>query len=153
KSDGTAIWFEEAAEQLGVDTVRWMYLAQNPAADLRFGKRNPAKAVTLETAEGPVTETKEGAQLCEVTSKPADEIRRQVLIPLWNTYAFFVNYARLDDFDPKTPPVPAKERPEIDRWILANLHALIDTARRKFEEFDTAGFLKEATRFIDDLSN
>lgn len=37
KSDGTAIWFEEAAEQLGVDTMRWMYLAQNPAMDLRFG--------------------------------------------------------------------------------------------------------------------
>ena len=41
KSDGTAIWFEEAAEQLGVDTMRWMYLAQNPASDLRFGTRHP----------------------------------------------------------------------------------------------------------------
>ena len=34
------------------------------------------------------------------TSKPSDEVRRQILIPLWNSYAFFVNYARLDGFDP-----------------------------------------------------
>ncbi len=45
KADGTAIWFEEAAEQLGVDTIRWMYLAQNPAADLRFGTRHPNRPV------------------------------------------------------------------------------------------------------------
>src|SRR5204863_8480986 len=99
KSDGTAIWFEEAAEQIGVDTMRWMYLAQNPAADLRFGRRDKTKPVTLHTPEGPITQTVEGFQTCEVVSKPADEVRRQVLIPLWNTYASFVNYARLDDFD------------------------------------------------------
>ena len=100
KSDGTAIWFEEAAEQLGVDTMRWMYLAQNPATDLRFGTRHPDEHVTLETPEGPQSETKEGAPCCKVTSQPADETRRSVLIPLWNSYAFFVNYARLDEFDP-----------------------------------------------------
>ena len=60
KSDGTAIWFEEAAEQLGVDTLRWMYLAQNPAQDLRFGTRHPDQPVTLQTPEGPISHTKEG---------------------------------------------------------------------------------------------
>lgn len=153
KSDGTAIWFEEAAEQLGVDTMRWMYLAQNPAADLRFGKRHPDRPVTIETPEGPISATKEGSPTCEVTSKPADEIRRQILIPLWNTYAFFVNYARLDDFDPAAVQVPVKERPEIDRWILSNLQALIQTARREFEKFNTAEVCRAAAAFIDDLSN
>jgi isoleucyl-tRNA synthetase len=153
KSDGTAIWFEEAAEQLGVDTMRWMYLAQNPAADLRFGRREKDKPVTLETAEGPISQTAEGARTCEVVSKPADEIRRQILIPLWNTYAFFVNYARLDEFDPGSPPVPVAERPEIDRWILSNLEALIETAHREMQDFNAPGFLREAARFIDDLSN
>ena len=108
KSDGTAIWFEEAAEQLGVDTMRWMYLAQNPAIDLRFGKRHPDRPVTLQTPDGPITQTAEGAPTCEVVSKPADEIRRQILIPLWNTYAFFVNYARLDDFDPAAAAGPGR---------------------------------------------
>jgi isoleucyl-tRNA synthetase len=109
--------------------------------------------VTLATPDGPATHTAEGARLCEVVSKPADEIRRQILIPLWNTYTFFVNYARLDDFDPAAALVPVAERPEIDRWILANLHALIETAHREFQDFNAAGFLREAAHFIDDLSN
>ncbi|MFN0054389.1 MAG: DUF5915 domain-containing protein, partial [Planctomycetales bacterium] len=153
KSDGTAIWFEEAAEQLGVDTMRWMYLAHNPATDLRFGRRHPETPVTLQTPEGPIDKTAEGVATCEVVSKPADEIRRQVLIPLWNTYAFFVNYARLDEFDPSAAQVPIAERPEIDRWILSNLQTLIDTARHEMQEFNASGFLREAARFIDDLSN
>ncbi|MEZ6051860.1 MAG: class I tRNA ligase family protein [Planctomycetaceae bacterium] len=153
KSDGTAIWFEEAAEQLGVDTLRWMYLAQNPASDLRFGTRHPDEPVTLSTPEGPISETKEGLPTCKVTSKPADEIRRQVLIPLWNSYAFFVNYAVADEFDPTLEPVPLAERPEIDRWILSRLQELIGTAHESFRAYDVARFMAAATTYIDDLSN
>ncbi|MBW3541771.1 MAG: class I tRNA ligase family protein [Planctomycetes bacterium] len=153
KASGTAIWFEEAAEQLGVDTIRWMYLAQNPALDLRFGTRHPEERVTLETVDGPLTETTEGLPICRVTSKPADEIRRQILIPLWNSYAFFVNYAVADEFDPSAEPVPVAERPEIDRWILSNLQALIAECRRNFENFDSPSVCAAAARFIDDLSN
>ncbi len=153
KSDGTAIWFEEAAEQLGVDTLRWLYLAQNPAQDLRFGTRHKDDLVALETADGTISETKEGLPTCKVTSKPADDVRRQVLIPLWNSYAFFVNYARLDGFSPDVAKVPVKERPEIDRWILSNLQALIVTARQEFENFNSPGVTAAAAAFIDDLSN
>jgi isoleucyl-tRNA synthetase len=153
KSDGTAIWFEEAAEQLGVDTMRWMYLAQNPAADLRFGTRHPDRPVTLQTPSGPIDRTEEGVPTCEVVSKPANEVRRQVLIPLWNSYAFFVNYARLDEFDPAAAPVPSAERPEIDRWILSNLQALAATANREFPQYNAAEVCRRAADFIDDLSN
>jgi isoleucyl-tRNA synthetase len=153
KTDGTAIWFEEAAEQLGVDTIRWMYLAQNPAADLRFGTRHSNRPVTLQTPEGAIDQTKEGAPTCEVVSKPADEIRRQVLIPLWNSYAFFINYARLDNFDPRAPLVPVAERPEIDRWLLSNLQALTATTNREFAEFNAQEVCRAAAGFIDDLSN
>ena len=153
KSDGTAIWFEEAAEQLGVDTMRWMYLAQNPASDLRFGTRHHDEPVTLSTPEGPISTTKEGLPTCRVTSKPADEIRRMVLIPLWNSYAFFVNYAILDGFDPTQPAIPVTERPEIDRWILSNLQGLVDTANREFQRFNAPEVMRQSLAFIDDLSN
>jgi isoleucyl-tRNA synthetase len=153
KSDGTAIWFEEAAEQLGVDSLRWLYLSQNPAQDLRFGTRHPNEPVTIPTPDGPITETKEGVPVCKVTSKPVDEVRRQVLIPLWNSYAFFVNYARLDGFTPDLPKVAAAERPEIDRWLLSNLQSLIATARKGFEEFDSGTVCRAAAAFVDDLSN
>lgn len=153
KSDGTAIWFEEAAEQIGVDTIRWMYLAQNPASDLRFGTRHPDEPVTLETPEGPINETQEGLATCKVTSAPADNIRRQVLIPLWNSYAFFVNYAVLDGFDPNMEQVPLEDRMEIDRWVLSRLQELTQVAHDSFQAFNAANFMQAATEFIDDLSN
>ena len=153
KSDGTAIWFEEAAEQLGVDTLRWLYLAQNPAQDLRFGTRHHKEPVTLQTVDGPISQTLEGLTTCKVTSTPADEVRRQVLIPLWNSYSFFVNYAILDGFDTSLKTVPVSERPEIDRWILSNLNVLIGTCRTEFENFNSPGVTQAAAAFIDDLSN
>ena len=153
KSDGTAIWFEEAAEQVGVDTLRWMYLAQNPATDLKFGLRHPNEPVTLNTPYGPISETKEGAPTCKVTSTPADEIRRQVLIPLWNCYKFFVDYAIADEFDGSAYVVPIADRPEIDRWVLSNLQSLCAVGNREFAAFNAPGFCKAAAQFIDDLSN
>ncbi len=153
KSDGTAIWFEEAAEQLGVDTLRWLYLAQNPAVDLRFGTRHADEPVTLETVDGPISQTKEGLTTCRVTSKPADDVRRQALIPLWNSYAFFVNYAVLDGFDPSLPQVPLKDRPEIDRWILSRLQELTQTAHESFDSLNVGNFMSSAAVLIDDLSN
>ena len=153
KSDGTAIWFEEAAEQIGVDTMRWMYLAQNPATDLRFGTRHPDRPITLETVNGPTTTTIDGVDTHLVTSTPADETRRMVLIPLWNSYAFFVNYARLDEFDPTAPSIPVAERPEIDRWLLSNLQALISGMRSAFEDYNSPEASRLAATFIDDLSS
>ena len=165
KSDGTAIWFEEAAEQLGVDTMRWMYLAQNPATDLRFGTRHPDENVTLETPDGPQDKTKEGVPCCKVTSQPADETRRSVMIPLWNSYAFFVNYARLDEFDPTfavaagvsvdsdSGYIPVADRPEIDRWILSNLQSVLQVAQNEMPKYNVAAFCKAAEDFLDDLTN
>ena len=75
-----------------------MYLSQNPATDLRFGLRHPGEPVTLPTPDGEISETKEGLPTCKVTSGPADETRRQILIPLWNCYKFFVDYAIADGF-------------------------------------------------------
>ena len=183
KSDGTAIWFEEAAEQLGVDTMRWMYLAQNPAQDLRFGTRHGDKPVTLQTPEGPIEKTLEGVATCTVTSGPADETRRQILIPLWNCYKFFVDYAIADGFVPSNelrrraagrqpsvstsaanvstsansegsrPAARLENYQEIDRWILSNLQSLIDVAHREMSNYNAPAFCAAAASFIDDLSN
>ena len=169
KSDGTAIWFEEAAEQLGVDTMRWMYLAQNPAQDLRFGTRHPDMPVTLQTPEGPISQTKEGVPTATVTSGPADETRRQILIPLWNCYKFFVDYAIADGFVPcealrrrvsdgkhsnsDDSQTSIADRPEIDRWILSNLQSLVQVAQKEFQDYNAPAFCEAAADFIDDLSN
>ena len=153
KSDGTAIWFEEAAEQLGVDTMRWMYLAQDPARDLRFGTRHPDRPVPLATPEGTIEQTREGFPTCEVTSGPADETRRRMLIPLWNCLTFFTEYARADGFDPRAAVVPVAERPEIDRWLLARLQETVAAVAAGWEDYRPADGCAAAEAFLDDLSN
>ena len=73
KSKGNAIWFEDAADKMGVDAMRWLYAKQNPSANLAFGYGT------------------------------VDEVRRQFIIPLWNIYSFFVTYANLDKFNTEVP--------------------------------------------------
>jgi len=154
KSDGTAIWFEEAAEQIGVDVMRWMYCQQPPIVDLAFGTRHPDEPARIECADGTlIDKTVEGLPLCRVTSGPADETRRRVLIPLWNTYSFFCNYARLDNFDPNEAQVPFAERQDIDRWILSDLQLLIEDVRRHFEAYDLPPVTHRIERFLDNLSS
>ncbi|MBV8556460.1 MAG: isoleucine--tRNA ligase [Planctomycetaceae bacterium] len=140
KSEGNAIPFEGAADEgyetltpqgtlerqppMGADLVRWMFARNTPSNNINFG------------------------------SKTAEEIRNKFVLKLWNTFAFFSNYARLDRFDPEAPQVPVAERPDIDRWILSDLQLLIRTARREFERFNVMAVCLEAEQFVDDrLSN
>ena len=83
-----------------------------------------------------------------------DEVRRKFFGTLYNTYSFFSLYANVDGFDYSQQDVPVAERPEIDRWILSVLHALIKGVDREMQNYDPtrAGRLIES--FInDDLSN
>ena len=124
KSKGNAIPFEEAAEKMGADVMRWMFCRNNPANNINFGYG------------------------------PADEIRNRFVLKLWNSYAFFCNYARLDGFDPDAAAVPIQERPDIDRWILSDLQLLIGTARREFENYNVMAFCLAAETFVaEKLSN
>ena len=70
----------------------------------------------------------------------------------WNTYAFFVMYAKLDRVD-VADDVPLAERPEIDRWALALLHRTVRDVTDALEAYDvyTAGRAIES--FVDQLSN
>jgi isoleucyl-tRNA synthetase len=71
KSSGNMIEFDDAAETIGADVMRWIYCRSRPEKNLLFG-------YTL-----------------------ADEVKRRFLIPLWNVYSFFVTYANLDKWTPK----------------------------------------------------
>lgn len=124
KSKGNAIPFEEAAEKMGVDVMRWMFCRHNPVNNINFGYG------------------------------PADELRTRFIFKLWNTYAFFCNYARLDGFDPAAPVIPVHERPDIDRWILSDLQLLVQTARHEFENYNVVAFCLAAEHFVaEKLSN
>jgi isoleucyl-tRNA synthetase len=80
-----------------------------------------------------------------------DGIRRFFLI-LWNTYAFFANYARLDGYDPGAPKVPVPQRALLDRWLLAELHATVTDVERALDSFDPTTASRRLEAFTLDVS-
>jgi len=123
KSWGNAIWFDDAAEKMGVDVMRWMYCTHKPEQDLRFGYH------------------------------AADETRRRFLIPLWNVYAFFVNYARLDQWQPDKLPLAEQSLSLLDRWMLAKLNQLIADVTAEMDDYDVFDAANQIEAFIDQVSN
>jgi isoleucyl-tRNA synthetase len=81
----------------------------------------------------------------------AEQVKRRLLV-LWNVYAFFCNYARLDKFVPKAQSIPVTERSDLDRWIISELHVLINDATRRYEDFDSRTVAYRIEAFVDDLS-
>jgi isoleucyl-tRNA synthetase len=79
------------------------------------------------------------------------EARRQFLT-LWNVYEFFITYARIDEFDPASAPVPIEARPELDRWILYRLQNLVASAHRNYSGYSIHYLMRDVLAFIDALS-
>lgn len=124
KSKGNAIWFEDAADNMGVDVMRWLFYRQNPAHNINFGYG------------------------------PADEVRRSFFLTLWNTYAFFVTYAAIDHWTPAPAAMPpVASRSDLDRWVLSELHELIAGVTDALQDFDAQHATKRFEAFVDDLSN
>ena len=124
KSKGNSIPFDEAAEHIGSDVMRWMFAAANPAVNLRFGYG------------------------------PAHEVVRRFFLPLWNTYGFFVTYARLDGWTPEGAADGAESaRTLLDRWILSRLDSLVVEARAALDGYDAMRVTRAIEEFVDDCSN
>ncbi len=127
KSSPNVIWFDEAAEKMGVDVMRWMYCVAKPEQNLLFGY------------------------------KRADEVRRQCLIPLWNVYSFLVTYANLDGWQPdsKLWMGQGDNSPcnTLDCWILSRLQITVREVTNGLETFEPDKACRAIERFLDDLSN
>ncbi len=131
KSSGNMIEFNEAADRMGVDVMRWLYCAHRPENNLLFGYNR------------------------------ADETRRRFLIPLWNVYNFFVSYARLDGwepsqegFDPDHPEgaAPTSESP-LDRWIIARVNQVAAECQQALRDSDAYDATLTVEALLDDLTN
>jgi len=123
KSLGNAIEFNEGADRIGVDVMRWMYARQNPSDNLLFGYRK------------------------------ADEARRRFHIRLWNIYNFFVSYANLDNWKPpKRITIDEKNLRALDKWILLRLvqtEKIVTESLDKYDAFIASNAIDE---FVDDFS-
>jgi isoleucyl-tRNA synthetase len=123
KSAGNAIWFDEAVEKMGADVMRWIFCGHNPTNNLNFGYGT------------------------------GEQVRRRVFNTWWNVYSFFVNYARLDGFDPKVEGVAYERLQDIDRWLLSKLCELTRVGNEALADFNAPLLVQHAEDFIERLSN
>lgn len=131
KSSGNMIEFNEAADRMGVDVMRWLYCAHRPENNLLFGYGR------------------------------ADETRRRFLIPLWNVYNFMVSYARLDGWEPSQagfdPDHPEGAAPAsdslLDRWIIARVNQVVAECHDDLSNSDAYSATVVIEALLDDLTN
>lgn len=81
------------------------------------------------------------------------EVVRKFMLTLWNTYSFFVTYANIDGFDPSQNEVSVADRRALDRWILSELHALVQLVDERLAAYDVTSAARPIQAFVDDVSN
>jgi len=82
------------------------------------------------------------------------EVRRKFFGTLYNTYSFFSLYANIDQFSYAEAEVPLEKRPEIDRWILSELHSLIKTVDEAYADYEPTKAARAISDFVqENLSN
>ena len=124
KSKGNAVDPFDALKTHGADAIRW-YFYENSAPWLpnRFND----KAVT--------------------------EGQRKFMGTIWNTYAFFVLYANIDDFDATKYTLEYDKLPVMDKWILSKLNTLVKTVDNYLENYKITETARVLEDFVDELSN
>ncbi|MEE1305498.1 MAG: isoleucine--tRNA ligase [Agathobacter sp.] len=124
KSKGNAVDPFEALETYGADAIRWyFYTASAPWIPKRF------------------------------SGKLVQEGQRKLMGTLWNTYAFFVLYANIDEFDATKYALEYDKLPVMDKWLLSKLNSAIAGVDENLSNYripEAARFLEE---FVDDMSN
>ena len=82
------------------------------------------------------------------------EVRRKFFGTLYNTYSFFALYANLDGFSYSEKDIPLEKRPEIDRWILSELHSLIGEVDKFYADYEPTKAARAISDFtLEKLSN
>ena len=124
KSRGNVIDPWEVFSKQGADALRWaLYTATSPGNPRRF------------------------------SMDQVDDAVRKHLLTLWNTYSFFVTYARIDGFDPKEDYVAPGERSLMDRWALSELQLTAMTVTERLDAYDVTAAGRSLGDFVDELSN
>ncbi len=83
--------------------------------------------------------------------KALEEVTRSFFLTLWNTYAFFTMYARLEGYRPGA--APREQRTPLDRWVLARLAETVEGVTADLDAYDATGGARRIAAFVDDLSN
>ena len=87
------------------------------------------------------------------SAKNVSESQRKFLGTLWNTYAFYVLYAEIDQFDPTRYRLEDCKLTVMDRWILSKLNHVIDNVDKNLDSYRITEATRAITEFTDELSN
>ena len=83
-----------------------------------------------------------------------EEVKRKFFGTLYNTYSFFTLYTNIDGFSYEEADIPLEKRPELDRWILSELHTLIHKVDKFYEAYEPTRAARAISDFTQDyLSN
>ncbi|MEB8346056.1 isoleucine--tRNA ligase [Flavobacteriaceae bacterium KMM 6898] len=82
------------------------------------------------------------------------EVKRKFFGTLYNTYSFFALYTNIDGFKYEEADIPLKERPEIDQWILSELHSLIKKVDEAYADYEPTRATRAISEYVqENLSN
>lgn len=131
KSKGNSIAFDEAAEALGAEVMRYIYAEQKTAHHLNFPDLHPAGN----------------------TGQTIDGDARRKLLTFWNCYSFFVIYAGADNWKPDAKAAKTPVSNELDRWVLSRLQRLVAAAHSAFQNYEHYRLIEAFQIFDDEFSN
>ncbi|MGE4283396.1 MAG: isoleucine--tRNA ligase [Clostridia bacterium] len=81
------------------------------------------------------------------------EGQRKFMGTLWNTYAFFILYANIDNFNPMEHKLEPAKLSVIDKWILSRMHSLVEMVQRNLDNYRITEPARAIQEFVDELSN
>jgi len=83
----------------------------------------------------------------------ATEALRDFLLKIWNVYSFFVTYANIDGWSPAAAAPELRERPDLDRWLLAELDSTTRAVREALDSYRSHLAARALAAFVESLSN
>ena len=124
KTKGNAVDPFEALSQYGADAIRWyFYINSAPWLPNRFH------------------------------GKAVQEGQNKFLGTLWNTYAFFVLYANIDNFDPTKYTLDYEKLPVMDKWLLSKMNSMVKAVDDNLGNYRIPEAARALEEFVDDMSN
>ena len=124
KSKGNAVDPFNALETYGADAIRWyFYTSSAPWLPKRF------------------------------SGKAVQEGQRKFMGTLWNTYAFFVLYANIDNFDASKYTLEYDKLPVMDKWLLSKLNSTVAEVDSNLDQYRIPAAAKALQDFVDEMSN
>lgn len=124
KHIGNVIAPSDVLDKQGADAVRWyFYSASSPWLPSRF------------------------------SGEAVSEYQRKFMGTLWNTYAFYILYAELDQFDPTKHSLKKEALSVMDRWILSRMNTLVSRVDEHLDAIRITEASRELSAFADELSN